>query len=69
MSDKDKPKFGEMYPILNEIEQVKFHARKIAEFCKEHRCATCPFSKNDCCTFLRHSPYNWKGIEKNVEKF
>lgn len=50
--------------IFNEIELVKYYARKISVFCKEHRCATCPFCTNDTCNFFGHSPDGWKVIEE-----
>lgn len=47
------------------VEVVKYHARQIRTFCKEHRCATCPFHTDMGCSFLRNSPYEWKGLEDN----
>ena len=47
----------------DDVELIKYYARKLASFCKEHRCATCPFYINDKCTFLKDSPDNWRGIE------
>ena len=49
----------------DEVEKVKYYARCIRAYCKEHRCATCPFYINDKCTFLKDSPDNWKGIGNN----
>ena len=46
-----------------QAEVVKYHARQIRTFCKEHRCATCPFYIDDKCTFLKDSPCDWRGIE------
>lgn len=52
--------------IFNEIELVKYYARKISCFCKDHRCATCPFhTPEGSCSFLRNSPSDWKGIEND----
>ena len=63
----DKPKFMEMYPSFNDAELIKYYARKISEFCKEHRCATCPFSSSDgICIFYKHSPDNWRGIDNET---
>ena len=48
----------------DDVELIKYHARKISSFCKDHRCATCPFHF-DKCAFLKDSPCEWKGIEKH----
>lgn len=50
------------YPFPH-ADVVKYHARQIRTFCKEHRCATCPFHVDDKCTFLKDSPCDWRGIE------
>lgn len=51
-----------------QAEVVKYHARQIRTFCKEHRCATCPFhTPEGSCRFLRNSPCDWKGIEDKHE--
>lgn len=65
----DKPKFMEMYPsMVNDADLIKYYARKIAEFCKGHRCATCPFyTYEGICTFYKHTPDNWKGIEEKKD--
>lgn len=50
--------------MINEVELIKYYARKISSFCKDHRCATCPFYTTDgICKFLNNSPCDWKGIE------
>lgn len=52
--------------IFNEIELVKYYARKISLFCKDHRCATCPFCvQGKMCEFLNDSPDQWKGIKNH----
>ena len=53
-----------MSELFNQVEVMKYHARQIRTFCKEHRCATCPFHNDMGCSFLRNSPYEWKGIEE-----
>ena len=51
---------------LNEVKLIKYYARKISAFCKEHRCATCPFCvQGKMCEFLKDSPDQWKGIENH----
>ena len=53
-----------MSELFNQVEVMKYHARQIRAFCKEHRCATCPFhTPEGGCRFLRNSPCDWKGIE------
>ena len=48
----------------DDVELIKYYARKISSFCKDHRCATCPFhTPEGSCSFLRNSPCEWKGIE------
>ena len=55
-----------MSELFNQVEVMKYHARQIRNFCKEHRCATCHFhTPEDGCSFLRNSPCDWKGIEDN----
>lgn len=49
---------------LNEVKLIKYYARKISSFCKEHRCATCPFYADGKCNFLTSAPDLWKGIEE-----
>lgn len=51
--------------LLYQDEMVKYHARCIRAYCKEHRCATCHFYLDDKCTFLKDSPCDWEGIEKH----
>lgn len=53
-----------MSEYINHIEVIKYHARQIRNFCKDHRCATCPFCTNDTCNFFGHSPDGWHGIEE-----
>lgn len=47
------------------VELIKYYVRKISDFCKEHRCATCPLSNMGSCRLLINSPYEWKGIENH----
>lgn len=55
-----------MSELFNQVEVMKYHARQIKNFCKDHRCATCPFhTPEDSCSFLRNSPSDWKGIENH----
>ena len=49
----------------HEIELINYYIRKISSFCKEHRCATCPYHTSEGCSFLRNSPCDWKGIENH----
>lgn len=52
-----------MSEYINRVEVIKYHARQISNFCKEHRCATCPFYTPDgICKLLTTSPCDWKGI-------
>ena len=53
-----------MSDLFNQLEVIKYHARQIRTFCKEHRCATCPFYvQGKMCEFLKDSPDQWKGID------
>lgn len=55
-----------MSDYINHIEVIKYHARQIRNFCKEHRCATCPFCvQGKMCEFLKDSPDQWKGIDNH----
>lgn len=49
----------------DDVELIKYYARKISAFCNDHRCATCHFYVDDKCTFLKNSPCDWKGIENH----
>ena len=49
----------------HEIELINYYIRKISSFCKEHRCATCPYHISEGCSFLRNSPCDWKGIDNH----
>ena len=50
--------------LLYQDEVVRYHARCIRAYCKEHRCATCPLSDQGSCRLLSNSPCEWKEIGK-----
>lgn len=51
------------FEYYSEDELIKYYAKQISQYCKAHRCATCPFYIGDKCTFLSDSPDQWKGID------
>ena len=55
-----------MFNYAYKDDVIKYHARQIRAYCKEHRCATCPFHVDDKCTFLKDSPCDWRGIENET---
>lgn len=49
-------------------EEIEYYHRKISSFCKEHRCATCPYHTSEGCSFLRNSPFKEDKTNENNDQ-
>lgn len=42
--------------------------KTIQKICRENRCCTCPFEKNDSCIIQDQNPEDWKIRETDIWK-